>query len=509
MKRALISVYNKEGLVEFVKGLILNGYEVISTGGTKQYLEEAGIKVIGISEITGFPEVMNGRVKTLHPKVHGALLCVRDNDDHMKELLENSIELIDMVVVNLYPFKETVEKENVTHEEIIENIDIGGPSMLRSAGKNYKYVTVCCDPHDYEKILNEVDEFGNTLLKTREYLAGKVFSNTAIYDSTISNYFSKKNNEQFPDMLTLAYEKVQDLRYGENPHQKGAFYRNITTGYSLSNGNQINGKELSYNNIQDGNASLEILREFKEPTVVVVKHMNPCGVGMGENLELAWKKAYEADPVSIFGGIVATNQIVDKNIALELEKLFLELIIAPAFEEEAKVILKKKKNLRIIELDMNLEIKNKQRIVSVMDGVLIQDMDLVEAKKNEFVCVTDQKPTEEDLEELLFAWKVVKHVKSNAIVLTKNNQTLGIGAGQMNRVGAVGIAIEQAKEKSLDSYMGSDAFFPLPDTVELAIKAGVKAIIQPGGSIKDKLSIERCNEAGIIMVFTNVRYFKH
>lgn len=509
MKRALISVYNKEGLVEFVKGLILNGYEVISTGGTKQHLEEAGIKVIGISEITGFPEVMNGRVKTLHPKVHGALLCVRDNDDHMKELLENSIELIDMVVVNLYPFKETVEKEDVTHEEIIENIDIGGPSMLRSAGKNYKYITVCCDPHDYEKILNEVDEFGNTLLKTREYLAGKVFSNTAIYDSTISNYFSKKNNEQFPDMLTLAYEKVQDLRYGENPHQKGAFYRNITTGYSLSNGNQINGKELSYNNIQDGNASLEILREFKEPTVVVVKHMNPCGVGTGENLELAWKKAYEADPVSIFGGIVATNQIVDKNIALELEKLFLELIIAPAFEEEAKVILKKKKNLRIIELDMNVEIKNKQRIVSVMDGVLIQDMDLVEAKKNEFVCVTDKKPTEEDLEELLFAWKVVKHVKSNAIVLTKNNQTLGIGAGQMNRVGAAGIAIEQAKEKSLDSYMGSDAFFPLPDTVELAIKAGVKAIIQPGGSIKDKLSIERCNEAGIIMVFTNVRYFKH
>lgn len=509
MKRVLISVSDKTGVVELTRELIELGYEIISTGGTKKTLNEAGIKTLSISDITNFPEIMDGRVKTLHPSVHGALLCVRDNENHLKALKDNKIDLIDMVVVNLYPFKETLAKKDVTHEELIENIDIGGPSMLRSAAKNYKSVTVVVDPKDYERVICELRESGDTQFETRERLAAKVFRHTSAYDTLIAEYLTNKVEEKFPETITVTYEKVQDLRYGENPHQKAGFYKKSFAGYSMGNAKQLHGKELSYNNIQDANAALEILNEFAAPTVVAVKHMNPCGVGSGKNVEEAWKKAYEADKVSIFGGIVVTNSCITKSVAEELSKLFLEIVIAPDFEKEALEIITQKKNIRVLQIDMNSEILNKMKVTSVMDGALIQEFDEMKISKNELVCVTERKPTDVEIEELIFSWNVVKHVKSNAIVIGKDNQTIGIGAGQMNRVGAAKIALEQGGEKCMGAVLASDAFFPMDDTVELATKYGIKAIIQPGGSIKDSLSIEACNRHGIAMVFTGVRHFKH
>lgn len=509
MKRVLISVSDKTGVVELTRELIELGYEIISTGGTKKTLNEAGIKTLSISDITNFPEIMDGRVKTLHPSVHGALLCVRDNENHLKALKDNKIDLIDMVVVNLYPFKETLAKKDVTHEELIENIDIGGPSMLRSAAKNYKSVTVVVDPKDYERVICELRESGDTQFETRERLAAKVFRHTSAYDTLIAEYLTNKVEEKFPETITVTYEKVQDLRYGENPHQKAGFYKKSFAGYSMGNAKQLHGKELSYNNIQDANAALEILNEFTAPTVVAVKHMNPCGVGSGKNVEEAWKKAYEADKVSIFGGIVVTNSCITKSVAEELSKLFLEIVIAPDFEKEALEIITQKKNIRVLQIDMNSEILNKMKVTSVMDGALIQEFDEMKISKNELVCVTERKPTDVEIEELIFSWNVVKHVKSNAIVIGKDNQTVGIGAGQMNRVGAAKIALEQGGEKCMGAVLASDAFFPMDDTVELATKYGIKAIIQPGGSIKDSLSIEACNRHGIAMVFTGVRHFKH
>lgn len=509
MKRALVSVSDKSNLVPFVSGLVELGYEIISTGGTKKALEDAGIQTIGISDVTGFPEIMDGRVKTLHPNVHGALLCVRDNPSHVAQIKENNIEYIDLVCVNLYPFKETVQKDGVTHEEIIENIDIGGPSMLRSASKNYRYIPVICDPKDYEKVLNELKEHGETSLETRELLAAKVFRHTARYDAMIAEYLTNKTNEKYPESFTITYDKVQDLRYGENPHQTAAFYKNMNPKYSLANATQLHGKELSYNNIQDGNAAIEILKDFNEPAVVALKHMNPCGVGIGKDLDEAWDKAYEADPVSIFGGIVATNQKVEVATAEKMSKIFLEIIIAPEFSEEAFAILSQKKNIRLMTLDTTLDVNAQYKVTNVNDGLLVQDLDLHQITAAELTCPTDRKPTEEELEQLLFAWKVVKHVKSNAIVLVKDNMTIGVGAGQMNRVGAAKIAIEQAQEKAKGSVMASDAFFPMPDTVEAAAAAGVTAIIQPGGSIKDQLSVDECNKHGIAMVYTGIRHFKH
>lgn len=510
MKRALVSVSDKSGLVDFVQGLHDLGYEIISTGGTKKTLDAAGIPTISISEVTGFPEIMDGRVKTLHPKVHGALLGVRSNESHMAQLKELGIELIDLVVVNLYPFKETVQKPGVTHEEVIENIDIGGPSMLRSAAKNYQSIPVICDPNDYDAVLKELRENGETCLVTREFLAAKVFRHTARYDAMIAEYLTARTGEKYPESFTITYDKVQDLRYGENPHQSAAFYKNMHPQYSLANATQLHGKELSYNNIQDGNAAIEILKDFEgQPAAVGVKHMNPCGVGIGETIEAAWDKAYEADPVSIFGGIVALNAPVSVALAEKLSKIFLEIIIAPAFEPEAFEILSKKKNIRLMTLDTTLEPSAKYKVTNVMDGLLVQDMDTKQITAVDLRCVTNRKPTEEEIEQLLFAWKVVKHVKSNAIVLVKDNMTIGVGAGQMNRVGAAKIAIEEAGEKAKGSVMASDAFFPMPDTVEEAVKAGVTAIIQPGGSIKDQLSIDVCNEYGIAMVYTGIRHFKH
>ena len=510
MKRALISVSDKTGLVDFAKGLVDAGYEIISTGGTRKALADAGVSTISISDVTGFPEIMDGRVKTLHPNVHSALLCVRENPEHVAQIKELGIEYIDLVCVNLYPFKETVQKEGVSHEEIIENIDIGGPSMLRSASKNYRYIPVLCDPKDYAKVLEEIQTNGETTLETREHLAAKVFRHTARYDAMIADYLTKKCGEQFPESMTITFDKVQDLRYGENPHQKAAFYKGMRPQYSLANAKQLHGKELSYNNIQDGNAAIEVLKDFEGSKAAVgLKHMNPCGVGLGKTINEAWDKAYDADPISIFGGIVALNDVVDEELATKLSKIFLEIIIAPGFEDKALEILTQKKNIRLLQLDTTLEPNNTLKYTNVNDGLLVQEIDDHQLKVEDLTYPTDRKPTEEELEQLLFGWNIVKHVKSNAIVLVKDNQTIGVGAGQMNRVGAAKIAIEQAGEKAKGSVMASDAFFPMPDTVEAAVAAGVTAIIQPGGSIKDNLSIEECNKHNIAMVFTGVRHFKH
>ena len=513
VKRALISVSDKTGIVDFAWKLASLHVEIISTGGTSQLLKEAKIPVKNISEVTGFPEILDGRVKTLHPKIHGSLLARRDVSSHMEQLEENGIQPVDMVVVNLYPFQKTIENPEATVEEAIENIDIGGPSMLRSAAKNHQDVTVVTDPDDYERVYQEMLQHGTTSFETRRYLAAKAFGHTAYYDSIIAGYFNQLLDNPFPDQLTLTFTKEKSLRYGENPHQKAAFYKK-TFGFNnntLATAKQLNGKELSYNNLNDANAALDLVREFKQPAVVAVKHMNPCGVGIGSNLYEAYQKAYEADPVSIFGGIVATNQTVDAKTAAEMKKIFLEIILAPAFTGEALQILKAKKNLRLLTVEEAGQAQSNVplKLQSIGGGLLVQEEDLKGLDKEECKVVTDRAPTEEEWEQLLFAWKVVKHVKSNAIVLAKEFRTLGIGAGQMNRVGSAKIAIEQAKEASKGSVLASDAFFPMRDTVQTAAEAGVTAIIQPGGSIRDEESVEEANKHGIAMVFTGIRHFKH
>lgn len=514
-RRALLSVSDKTGIADFAQALQALGFELISTGGTKKTLQEAGIAVKDISEVTGFPEIMDGRVKTLHPKVHGGLLSIRTNTTHSEEMATNGIEYIDLVVVNLYPFKETILKEGVTQEEAIENIDIGGPSMLRSAAKNHAFVTVITDPNDYEKVLTELKETGDTTLKTRQQLALKVFQKTAAYDGLIANYFAKQLRadvaSQEPEQLTLTFEKVQSLRYGENPHQQAMFYRTpLPENNSLAFAKQLHGKELSYNNIQDANAALNILREFNEPAVVAVKHMNPCGVGLGSTLLEAWDKAYAADSTSIFGGIIATNQVVDAATAQKMSEIFLEIIIAPEFSSEAREILEKKKNIRLLENPTRSNThEDPYTFTAVNGGVLVQEKDNTPIDPTTFEVVTKRAPSKDEMAALIFAWKVVKHVKSNAIVVAEKGQTLGIGAGQMNRVGAAKIALEQAGEKAVGQVLSSDAFFPMPDTLEVAAKAGVKAIIQPGGSIRDQDSIKVADDYGIAMVFTGMRHFKH
>lgn len=509
MKRALISVSNKNNITDFAKGLSELGIEVISTGGTLKSLQESGVDAIAIDEVTGFPEIMDGRVKTLHPKVHGGLLGKRSNPDHMKQMEENDIQPIDIVVVNLYPFKETLQKAGVSKEEIIENIDIGGPTMLRSAAKNFEDVLVIVDPEDYPRVLEALKE-DNVSLELRQQLAAKVFRHTANYDAMIAGYFAGETGEEFPETYTVTYEKVQDLRYGENPHQAAAFYRApLSTGLSLARAKQLHGKELSYNNIQDANAALEIVEEYSEPAAVAVKHMNPCGIGVADSLSQAFQSAYDADPVSIFGGIVALNREVDAATAEILSGIFLEIVVAPGFTNEALEILTQKKNIRLLEVDMTQTKEVTHKLTSVSGGVLIQHQDAGQVTADDIKVVTKRQPTEKEIADLLFAWKAVKHVKSNAIVLAKDNQTIGIGAGQMNRVGSAKIAIEQAGEKAQGSVLASDAFFPMPDTVENAIKAGVTAIIQPGGSKRDQDSIDVCDEHGIAMVYTNMRHFKH
>lgn len=508
-KRALISVSNKEKIVDFAKGIAEFGYEIVSTGGTLKVLQEAGIPAISVDEVTGFPEMLDGRVKTLHPFIHGGLLGRRSNPDHVKQMEEHHIAPIDMVVVNLYPFKETLEKANVTKEEIIENIDIGGPTMLRSAAKNFADVTVVVDPKDYDSVLAAIEE--NRLdVAFREKLAAKVFRHTAHYDALIAQYFMEETKETFPETYTVTYEKVQNLRYGENPHQQAAFYKDpVVSGMSIARAKQLHGKELSYNNIQDANAALEILAEYEEPAAVAVKHMNPCGIGVAETIEDAFQRAYNADPVSIFGGIVALNREVNQETAEKLSKIFLEIVIAPNFTEEALEILTQKKNIRLLQLAFSKAEKESLKLTAVNGGVLVQTKDQTITLPEDWKVATDRKPSEQEIADLLFAWKAVKHVKSNAIVLAKDNMTIGIGAGQMNRVGSAKIAIEQAGDKANGAVMASDAFFPMPDTVEEAAKAGIKAIIQPGGSKRDQDSIDVCNKHGICMVYTGIRHFKH
>ncbi len=510
MKRALVSVSDKTNLVPFVKRLVELGYEIISTGGTKKALEEAGMKVISIDEVTGFKEILEGRVKTLHPMVHGGLLAKREDVNHQQQVKENNIEYIDLVCVNLYPFAKTIQNPEATHEDKIENIDIGGPSMLRSAAKNFNDVTVIVDAADYDLVISEIEANQNTTLKTRQMLAGKVFNHTAAYDAMIAKYFNDINGIEFPPTLTVTYDLKQGLRYGENPHQKAAFYQSLQQpSYSVVNSQQLHGKELSYNNIADANAALEILQEFEGSAAVAVKHMNPCGVGLGITIEEAYEKAYQADPVSIFGGIVALNQEVSKELAEKLHQLFLEIVIAPSFSAEALEILMQKKNIRLLVTDMSQRLQPGMKLSSVKGGLLVQELDTLQVKESELECVTEAQPTEEDLKQLLFGFNVCKHVKSNAITLVKNDMTIGVGAGQMNRVGSAKIALEQAGELANGAYLASDAFFPMADTVELAAKYGIKAIIQPGGSIKDQDSIDACNKHGICMVFTKVRHFKH
>ncbi|KGR79133.1 bifunctional phosphoribosylaminoimidazolecarboxamide formyltransferase/IMP cyclohydrolase [Ureibacillus manganicus] len=506
-KRALISVSNKDGILDFAKELVALGYEILSTGGTKKMLQDNDVPVTAVDEVTKFPEILDGRVKTLNPLIHGGLLGKFDDPSHKVQMEQHGIEPIEIVCVNLYPFVETISKPDVTWDDAIENIDIGGPTMLRSAAKNHQYVTVIVDSNDYAKVLEELKATGATTIETRRKLAAKVFRHTAAYDSYISNYLTE---EDFPENLTMTYELKQTLRYGENPHQKAAFYqKRLSSDFSLAYATQLHGKELSYNNIQDGNAALQIVKEFNVPAAVAVKHMNPCGVGTGENIEAAFDKAYEADPTSIFGGIIALNREVDVATAEKLSGIFLEIIIAPSFTDEALEILTKKKNIRLMSINFAQEKQDKFKVVSVEGGLLVQEDDQYGFDNAEIKVVTDREPTEEEWEALKLGWAVVKHVKSNAIVVNDAHMTLGVGAGQMNRVGAAKIALEQAGEKAIGAVLASDAFFPMSDTVETAAAAGIKAIIQPGGSIKDQDSIDKANEFGIAMVFTGVRHFKH
>lgn len=510
-RRALISVYDKTGIVAFAQKLVALGFEIVSTGGTYTLLRDNGVKVVGISEVTGFPEIMDGRVKTLHPAVHGGLLAMRNNEQHMAQLAEHDIKPFDLVAVNLYPFQATISEPDVLFETAIENIDIGGPTMLRAAAKNHADVTVVVDAADYDEVLKQLDEHGATDRALRRRLAAKVFRHTAAYDALIAQYLTEQAGEELPERYTVTYEKMQDLRYGENPHQKAAFYRDpLAHEGNIATAKQLHGKELSYNNINDANAALQVLKEFTEPAAIVVKHMNPCGVGIGADVLEAFNKAHAADPTSIFGGIVAVNGLVNEEMAKQLHDIFLEIIIAPHFSDEALAVLQKKKNLRLLTAGYtNPQLPAEMLLTSVEGGLLVQDSDVQVLSDEQLKFVTERKPTEEELKQLLFAWKVVKHVKSNAIVLAKDNMTIGVGAGQMNRVGAARIAIEQAGELAQGSVLSSDAFFPMGDTVELAAEAGVSAIIQPGGSIKDEESIAKANEHGIAMVFTGVRHFKH
>ena len=509
-KRALISVSDKNGVVELAKELEALGYEIISTGGTQKTLLENGIKVIGISEITGFPECLDGRVKTLHPAVHAGLLAMRSNAEHMASLEKLNINTIDIVVVNLYPFKKTIMQKDVAFQTAVENIDIGGPTMLRSAAKNFQDVVVMVDPSDYGKVIDEL-KTGEVSLETKKLLMYKVFAHTAVYDSLISNYLASKLDIKFPETITLAYRKKQDMRYGENPHQGAAFYGDeLPKATSITSAKQLHGKELSYNNINDTNGALELLREFDTPAVVAVKHANPCGVGTGKTVYEAYVKAYEADKVSIFGGIIAINGIVDKATAEEINKIFVEIVVAKGFDKEALDILEQKKNIRLLELpEINGERENFIDMKKVYGGMLMQDGDVELYDKSDVKVVTKKQPTETEMEQLDFCWKVVKHTKSNAIVIGKDYATAGIGAGQTNRIWATNQAIEHAGEKAKGCVMASDAFFPFPDCVEAAAKAGITAIIQPGGSVNDELSIKACDEAGIAMIFVGKRHFKH
>ena len=502
-KRVLISVSDKSGLTEFAQFLEKNNYQLISTGGTFKYLKDAGLSPIQIDEVTNFPEMLDGRVKTLHPKVHGGLLAVRDNKEHMDTVAEHGIELIDMVVVNLYPFFENAGK-NIPLDEKVEFIDIGGPSMLRSAAKNFKSVTVITNVEDYEKVKSEIETSGDTTLETRKTLAGKAFNLTSAYDAAISKMLLE---EEYPQYLNASYKKVSDLRYGENPHQSAAYYVSTVENGAMKDFEQLGGKELSFNNLRDMDLCWKVVNEFKnEMACCAVKHSTPCGVAIGNTAVETYTKTFECDPVSIFGGIVAMNYKVDAATAEELGKTFLEIVMAVDFEEKALEILRQKKNLRIIKIKN--PVSDKQTWVKIDGGLLVQDCD--NQFSEEIKTVTEKQPTEEQRKALLFAQRVVKYVKSNAIVVSNGTQALGIGGGQVNRIWATQQAVERAKEKfSGELVLASDAFFPFRDVVDFCAEKDIKAIIQPGGSIKDEESIEAANQHGIPMLLTGMRHFLH
>lgn len=511
MKRALISVSDKSGVVDFARELDRLGFEIVSTGGTAKTLREAGVPVTYISDVTGFPEILDGRVKTLHPRVHGGILAMR-SDQHLAQLREQDITPIDLVAVNLYPFRETVAKPGVTLEEAIENIDIGGPAMVRAAAKNHRYVLVVVNPQRYGDVLNALGR-GEMSEEFRLELAREAFAHTAAYDGAISAYLSglKEPAGGFEDLWQKQYELVQTLRYGENPHQQAAFYRDPSiTGPCVGGAEQLHGKELSYNNILDLNSAFECVKEFNDTAVVIVKHNNPCGVACAPNLTDAYIGAYEGDPVSAFGGIVACNVAVDAATAEEMIKIFLEAVISPDYDEEALAILKQKKDLRILKTGP-LDVTSSDRIDlrKVNGGLLVQNTDLGVVDNEILRPVTRRAPSKKEMDDLLFAMAVCKHVKSNAIVVAKNKKVLGVGAGQMNRVTSARIALGHAGEAARGSVLASDAFFPFPDTLEEAVKAGVTAVIQPGGSIKDQDSITVADNNDIAMVFTGMRHFRH
>jgi len=513
-KVALISVSNKDGILEFASQLDKRGWRIVSTGGTARLLEEGGLSVTKVSELTGFPEILGGRVKSLHPRIHGGILARRHLSEDQQDLDKQGIECIDMVVTNLYPFVETISREGVNWEEAVENIDIGGPAMVRAAAKNFRDVVVLVNPKSYEKVLEELDTSGDVSFATRSKLSAEAFAHTAEYDSFITQYLYTLQEEEnaFPDSVILPFRKSQELRYGENPQQKAAFYKRaaapegtVATAYKLQ------GKELSFNNINDLDAAWELVKEFDETAVVAVKHANPCGVGMAKTVLDSYQKAYEADPVSIFGGIVAVNREIDAATANLMKEIFLEVVVAPSFEKEALEIFEAKPDVRLLTIPLPND-KNQLEAwdyKKISGGMLIQEIDGGSAYPEESEVVTERAPTEEEIRALAFNQMVVKHVKSNAIVVGTSQQTLGVGAGQMNRIGSARIALEHAGEKARGAVLASDAFFPFSDTVEEAARAGVTAIIQPGGSLKDQESIDACNRHGIAMVFTRRRHFKH
>lgn len=517
IKRAILSVSDKTGIVDLARRLAAKGVTLLSTGGTQKAIADAGIPVTGVSDVTGFPECLDGRVKTLHPMIHAGLLAVRSNPEHMKQIEALGVEPIDMVIINLYPFRATIEKPDVTFEDAIENIDIGGPTMLRAAAKNAQDVVVVIDPADYGRVMDEFEATGDVSLKTKRYLQYKVFEHTAQYDCMIQQYLRGQLEDaeafEFPQNLTVTFEKVQDMRYGENPHQKAAFYRDLTDiAGTLPAAKQLHGKELSYNNINDTNGALELLREFDTTAVVAVKHGNPCGVGVADEVAEAYRLAYEADPVSVFGGIVVTNATVDAATAEQMSKIFLEIIVAPKFTDEALAILTKKKNLRLLELDTTVRAYPKaERVMrKVAGGLLVQEVDdKLLPEDGELKVVTEKAPTEAQMKDLMLAWKIVKHAKSNGIAIARDNQSLGIGPGQVNRIWSTQMAIERSGEKVKGAALASDAFFPFDDCVKACAEAGIACIIQPGGSVRDQDSIDACNKYGIAMVFTGMRHFKH
>lgn len=512
--RALISVSDKSGLDAISKLLKAQEIEVLSTGGTAKTLRSSGLKVIDVSTYTGSPEIMDGRVKTLHPKIHGGLLACLDNEEHVRAMDENDIESIDLVIVNLYPFEETVAK-GASFEETIENIDIGGPSMVRSAAKNFNFTTIITDPADYEELIAEIKaNDGATSLEFRKKMAAKAFAKTASYDAAISTWFAKQQGNEFPDTINFSANLKQSLRYGENPHQKAAFY-SVKGTNGVANAKQLQGKELSYNNINDADAALQLVSEFSEPAAVIIKHANPCGVAQGGNLLSAYRKALKSDPVSAFGGIMAFNRKIEQDLAIEIAGMFVEAIIAPAISDEALEVLSKKKNMRLLICENMEKSEDARFIKSVAGGFLVQDLDNYIVTEKDLQVVTARKPSPAEIQDMLFAFRVCKHVKSNAIVLVKDMATIGIGAGQMSRVDSSRIAAMKAADckenpdRAKGSVIASDAFFPFADGLEQAAEVGVRAVIQPGGSIRDDEVIEAANKYNIAMVFTGIRHFKH